>query len=67
MIASRYRINQSEAERSYETLVGILSPDGAIDLKKVRGYLALLAEERPLPENLDAEKLVDFSMLPSPH
>ena len=61
------RINQSEAERSYETLVGILSPDGGIDLKKVRGYLALLAEERPLPENLDAEKLVDFSMLPSPH
>ena len=65
MIASRYRINQSEAERSYETIVGILSPDGGIDLKKVRGYLALLAEERALPENLDAEKLVDFSMLPS--
>ena len=66
MIASRFRINLSEAERSYETLVGILSPDGAIDLKKVRGYLALLGEERVLPENLDAEKLVDFSMLPSP-
>ena len=66
MIASRYRISPSEAERSYETIVGILSPDGAIDLKKVRGYLALLGEERVLPENLDAEKLVDFSMLPSP-
>ena len=66
MIASRYRINPGEAERSYETLVGILSPDGAIDLKKVRGYLALLSEERVLRENLDAEKLLDFSMLPSP-
>jgi len=52
MIASRYRINPSEAERSYETLVGILSPDGGIDLKKVRGYLALLGEERVLPEVL---------------
>jgi hypothetical protein len=35
-----------------------------MDLKKVRGYLTLLREERPVPENLDAEKLVDFSMLP---
>jgi len=66
MIASRFRITASEAERSYETIVGILSPDGGIDLKKARGYLVLLGEERVLPENLDAEKLVDFSMLPSP-
>ena len=28
MIASRYRINQSAAEHSYETIVGILSPNG---------------------------------------
>ena len=65
MIASRYKISQSEAERSYETIVNILSPDGGIDIKKVRGYLNLLREERPVPETLDAEKLVDFSMLPS--
>ena len=65
MIAARYKINISEAERSYETITGILSPDGSMDLKKVRGYLALLREERPLPENLEAEKLVDFSMLPA--
>jgi ABC-type nitrate/sulfonate/bicarbonate transport system substrate-binding protein len=65
MIATRYKISQNEAERSYDTLIGILSPDGSIDLKKVRGYLTLLREERPIPENLDAEKLVDFSMLPS--
>jgi ABC-type nitrate/sulfonate/bicarbonate transport system substrate-binding protein len=65
MIATRYKISQNEAERSYDTLIGILSPDGSIDLKKVRGYLNLLHEERPIPENLDAKKLVDFSMLPS--
>jgi ABC-type nitrate/sulfonate/bicarbonate transport system substrate-binding protein len=66
MIASSYKISQSEAERSYETIVSIFSPDGAIDLNKVRGYLTLLREERPVPENLDPGKLVDFSMLPSP-
>ena len=66
MIEVRFKISHSEAERSYETIMGILSPNGAIDLKKVRGYLTLLRDERPLPENLDAEKLVDFSMLPSP-
>lgn len=65
MIATRYKIDQNEAERSYGTLIGILSPDGAMDIKKVRGYLTLLREERPVPANLDAEKLVDFSMLPS--
>ncbi len=65
MIAARYKISPSEAERSYETMVGILSPDGSMDLKKVRGYLTLLREERPIPENLEADKLVDFSMLPS--
>ena len=47
MIAARYKISLSEAEHSYETMTGILSPDGSIDLKKVRGYLALLREERP--------------------
>jgi len=65
MIASRYKISQSEAEHSYETMTAIFSADGSIDLKKVRGYLTLLREERPIPETLDAEKLVDFSMLPS--
>ena len=66
MIEVRYKISRSEAERSYETIMAILSPNGAIDLKKVRGYLALLRDERPIPDNLDPEKLVDFSMLPSP-
>ena len=65
MIAARYKISPTEAERSYQTMIEILSPDGSMDLKKVRGYLNLLREERPIPENLEAEKLVDFSMLPS--
>ena len=33
-------------------------------MKKVRGYLNLLREERPVADDLDPEKLVDFSMLP---
>jgi ABC-type nitrate/sulfonate/bicarbonate transport system substrate-binding protein len=65
LIASRYQISQSEAERSYETMTGLLSPDGSVNVKKIRGYLTLLREERPIPEELDPEKLVDFSMLPS--
>ena len=66
LIASRFKIEPSEAERSYETMTGILSPDGSMDGKKLRGYLNLLSEERPLPENFSVEKLTDFSMLPSP-
>ena len=64
-IATRLKISQSEAERSYDTMTGIFSPDGAINMKKVRSYLNLLREERPIPEDLNPEKLVDFSMLPA--
>ena len=65
MIASRFKISAGEAERSYESMTAIFSPDGAINIKKVRGYLNILREERPVPDDFDAEKLVDFSMLPS--
>jgi hypothetical protein len=65
MIATKYKISPGEAERSYETLTGLFSPDGGLDIQKVRGYLNLLREERPIPEDLDPRKLVDFSMLPS--
>ena len=65
IIATRYQISQNEAQRSYDTMTGIFSPDGAIPMKTVRGYLNLLREERPIAEDLDPEKLVDFSMLPS--
>lgn len=66
MIVAKFKVSQSEAERSYETMTSLLSPDGSINLKKVRGYLTLLREERPIPDELDAEKLVDFSLIPSP-
>ena len=56
---------RGEPERSYDTMTGLLSIDGGIGVKKVRGYLNLLREERPISEALDPEKLVDFSMLPS--
>ena len=63
MIAVKFAVSQSEAERSYDTMTGLLSIDGGIGVKKVRGYL--LREERPISDALDPEKLVDFSMLPS--
>jgi len=65
IIAARYKITPGEAEHSYQTMTGILSTDGSMDLKKVHGYLSLLREERPIPETLEPEKLVDFSMLPA--
>jgi polar amino acid transport system substrate-binding protein len=65
MIATKFKVSPSEADRSYETMTGLLSVDGSVSLKKVRGYLTLLREERSIPEEFDAEKLVDFSMLPS--
>jgi ABC-type nitrate/sulfonate/bicarbonate transport system substrate-binding protein len=65
MIAVKFKVSQSEAERSYDTMTSLLSNDGGIGVKKVRGYLDLLREERPISEALDPEKLVDFSMLPS--
>src|ERR1043166_65776 len=65
MMAAKFAISPSEAERSYESMTAILSADGSVNMKKIRGYLNLLREERPISEELDAEKLVDFSMLPS--
>src|SRR5215467_1065111 len=66
MIVAKFKVSQSEAERSYETMTSLLSPDGSISLKKIRGYLGLLREERPIPDDLDAEKLVDFSLISTP-
>jgi ABC-type nitrate/sulfonate/bicarbonate transport system substrate-binding protein len=65
MIAGKFKVSQSEAERSYDTMIGLLSMDGSVGVNKVRGYLNLLREERPISEAVDPEKLVDFSMLPS--
>jgi ABC-type nitrate/sulfonate/bicarbonate transport system substrate-binding protein len=65
MIAEKFKVSQTEAARSYDTMTGLLSRDGSVGFTKVRGYLDLLREERPISEAVDPEKLVDFSMLPS--
>jgi hypothetical protein len=65
IIAAKFKVSPSEAERSYDTMTGLLSMDGSVGINKVRGYMNLLREERPISEVVDPEKLVDFSMLPS--
>ncbi len=65
MIAEKFKVAQSEAERTYETMIGMFSKDGRLSGKVVRGYLDILRQERPLPPDLDPQKLLDFSMIPS--
>jgi NitT/TauT family transport system substrate-binding protein len=64
IIATKFKLSGAEAERSYDTMARIFSPDGSADTKKFRGYLTLLREERPVADDFDVGKLVDFSMLP---
>jgi hypothetical protein len=42
----------------------MLNKDGRLPPKVVRGYLEILRQERPIPADIDMQKLVDFSMLP---
>jgi len=65
MIVQKFKLSAGEAERSYETMVAMFS-DGSVPTKKVRSYLNLLREGRPVAEDIDPDKLVDFSMLPTP-
>lgn len=65
MIADKFKVTPSEAERTYETLISMLTKDGRLNLKVARGYLEILRQERPIPANFDAEKLLDFSMIPT--
>ena len=64
IIADKFKITPFEAERTYETLVGMFNADGRLPPKVARGYLDLLRQERPVPADFDPQKLVDFSMLP---
>ncbi|MEK7334235.1 MAG: ABC transporter substrate-binding protein [Candidatus Binatota bacterium] len=64
MIAEKFKVTQAEAERTYETMIGMFSRDGRLSLKVARGYLDILRQERPLPPDLDPQKFLDFSMLP---
>lgn len=64
MIADKFRVNRSEAEQTYATLIKIMNKDGRLDPKIARGYIDFLRQDRPIPADFDAQKLLDFSMLP---
>ncbi|MGH7795169.1 MAG: ABC transporter substrate-binding protein [Candidatus Binatia bacterium] len=65
MIATKFRVNQTEAEQTYATLVKIMNKDGRLNPKTARGYLEFLRQERPIPADFDPQKLLDFSLLPA--
>jgi NitT/TauT family transport system substrate-binding protein len=65
MIADKFKVTPSEAERTYETLISMLTKDGRLNPKVARGYLEILRQERPVPPDLDPQKFLDFSLLPS--
>ena len=64
MIVDKFKVNQTEAENTYATLIRILNKDGRMNPKVARGYLDILRQERPIPADYDPMKLTDFSMLP---
>jgi NitT/TauT family transport system substrate-binding protein len=64
MIVDKFKVNQSEAENTYATLIKLLNKDGRLNAKVARGYVELLRQERPIPADFDPMKLVDFSLLP---
>jgi hypothetical protein len=65
MIMHGFKITPAEADRTYETLVGMFNKDRGLPTKVARGYLDLLRQERSVPADFDSQKLVDFSMLPT--
>jgi NitT/TauT family transport system substrate-binding protein len=65
MIANKFKVNPTEAGQTYATLIKILNKDGKLSPKVARAYLDLLREDRPIPADFDAQKLLDFSMLPA--
>ena len=65
MIVDKFKVNQTEAENTYATLIRILNKDGRMNPKVARGYLDILRQERPIPADYDPMKLTDFSLLPS--
>jgi NitT/TauT family transport system substrate-binding protein len=64
MIAEKFKITPAEANGTYETLLSMFNKDGRLPPKVARGYLEILRQERPIPTDVDAQKFVDFSMLP---
>ena len=64
MIADKFKVSAGEAENTYTTMVNMFTKDGRLPLKAARGYLDVLRQERPIPADTDAQKFLDFSMLP---
>lgn len=65
MIADKFKVNQTEAENTYGTLVRIWNKDSRLNLKVARGYVELLRQERPIPADFDLNRIVDHSFLPA--
>jgi len=65
MIAGKFKVNQTEADGTYATLVRMLNKDGRLNPKVARGYIDLLRQDRPISADFDPQKIVDFSMLPA--
>ncbi len=64
MLADKFKVTPAEAGRTYETLTGLLTKDGRMDVKVARGYLEILRQERPIAADTDPQKFLDFSLLP---
>jgi ABC-type nitrate/sulfonate/bicarbonate transport system substrate-binding protein len=64
MIVGKFKVNQTEAENTYATLVKMLNKDGRLNSKVARGYIDLLRLDRPIPADFDLQKVLDFSLLP---
>ncbi len=64
MIVDKFKVNQTEAENTYATLIRILNKDGRLNPKVARGYLEILRQERTIAADYDPMRHVDFSLLP---
>ncbi|MBI4527720.1 MAG: ABC transporter substrate-binding protein [Deltaproteobacteria bacterium] len=64
MIAEKFKVTPVEAERTYETMIGMFTKDGRLNAQVARGYMEVLRQDRPIPPDVDPLKLLDFSMLP---
>jgi NitT/TauT family transport system substrate-binding protein len=65
IIADKFKVSPAEAENTYQTMVNMFTRDGRLPIQVARGYLDVLRQERPIPADTDAQKLLDFSLLPA--
>jgi len=65
MIVDKFKVNQTEADNTYGTLIKLLNKDGRLNPKVARGYIEMLRQERPIPADFDPQKVLDFSLLPA--